>query len=95
MTTENRKMTKTRKSKYPLGGKLTGQYLTNREAECMGLLATGHTMRTAAKAMKISSRTVECYLANIKERFGIPSKSGVLNALYESGFWSYVKNTTP
>lgn len=75
-------------NRHDLSGKLEGQYLTSREAECMSLFARGHTMRTAAEEMGISIRTVESYLANVKERLEIHSKSAVITALYNSGFWA-------
>lgn len=74
--------------KYHLDGKLKGKYLTQRESECVSLLMQGHTMRSAAKKMNISSRTVESCLANMKERLDLSSKSELLCTLYECGFFS-------
>lgn len=49
--------------------------ITNREEECLRLIAHGHTMKTAAKKLEISNRTVEQHLRNVKDKFGLNTKS--------------------
>lgn len=57
--------------------------ITPREYECLGLLARGCTMKTAAKKLAISPRTVEQHLRNIKEKLGLRTKNQLVEAWYE------------
>lgn len=49
--------------------------LTSRESQCLSLVAQGYTMKSAAKKLEISHRTVEQHLRNIKEKLGLQTKS--------------------
>ena len=51
---------------------------TSREYECVSLIAQGCTMKTAARKLKISHRTVEQHLRNIKDKLGINTKSQLM-----------------
>lgn len=55
--------------------------ITEREKECLVLLSQGYTMKKAAVKLKISHRTVEQHMRNIKEKLGLSTK----NQLVE--FW--------
>ncbi len=57
------------------------ELITMREKECLSLIAQGYTMKSAAIKLKISHRTVEQHLRNIKEKYGLHTK----NQLVE--FW--------
>ncbi len=64
--------------------------MTHRERECLTLIAQGYTMKTAAKKLDISHRTVEQHLRNIKDKLGLQTKSQLVeiwhkNKLREGG----------
>lgn len=59
------------------------QLLTVRENQCIEFLSYGFTMKEIAKEMKISPRTVEDYLNNLKIKLGVRRKSEIINALIE------------
>jgi DNA-binding CsgD family transcriptional regulator/predicted ester cyclase len=48
--------------------------LSNREQECLEFLIQGKTAKETAARMKLSSRTVESYLINIKKKLGCSNK---------------------
>ncbi|MDQ2994260.1 MAG: LuxR family transcriptional regulator [Pseudomonadota bacterium] len=52
---------------------------TNREGDCLRLLALGQTMKNIAKVLNISPRTVEMHLRNVKERNGINTKQQLID----------------
>lgn len=66
------------------------QYLTRREAECMVHLLRGKTVPSAAKAMNLSSRTVEYYVKNMKARLACPSKEALIEKVLKSDFLNEV-----
>jgi DNA-binding NarL/FixJ family response regulator len=49
--------------------------LTAREAQVLGLLATGRTNRAIAKELSISEKTVARHLANIFLKIGVSTRS--------------------
>ncbi|ODN42913.1 LuxR C-terminal-related transcriptional regulator [Piscirickettsia litoralis] len=49
--------------------------LTSREIECLYLYISGLTAKEIAKEFEISYRTVETHLLNIKNKYGISTKS--------------------
>lgn len=52
-----------------------GKLLTKREVECLEFIAQGYTMKNIAKKLKISDRTVETHLRNIKDKYGLHTKN--------------------
>ncbi len=52
--------------------------LTKREEQVMSLLATGMKNKEIAHCMGISNRTVDTYLSNIFNKFGVQNRSGAL-----------------
>lgn len=54
-------------------------YLTPREYECICLIKQGMTMKQVANDLTLSPRTVEFYLQNIKQRFGVNRMGDMLN----------------
>lgn len=56
-------------------------YLTTREVECSYCLIYGYTAKQMAKAMKISPRTVENYIYNLKSKFKTDSRAGLIGKL--------------
>lgn len=55
--------------------------LTKREIECIYLLLEGNSYKNIAKKMKISSRTVESYLTNIKNKLACENSADLFNKL--------------
>lgn len=52
--------------------------ISEREKDCLSLIACGYTMKTAAKQLNISPRTVEVHLRNIKEKFNVHTKDQLI-----------------
>lgn len=55
--------------------------LTARESECVSLLMQGRTIKEISKIISLSPRTVEHYIENAKQKFGIRYKSQLLDIL--------------
>lgn len=65
-------------NRFPIGTEIDSAYLSKREMECLELTVKGKTAKQIAKLLKISSRTVEEYLANVKTKMGVSSKSELI-----------------
>lgn len=61
-------------------------YFTRRESECLVLLTTGQTIKETAATLKLSPRTVEFYLKNIKEKLQCRTKIELLEKIQDSDF---------
>lgn len=59
--------------------------LSPREKECAFYLTRGMTAKEIARKMNISSRTVEFYLLNIKEKLGCVRRSEIVSKCLEDG----------
>jgi len=66
---------------YSLGEKYNNLYLTRREAECMIWLLRGKTVNGTATELKLSPRTVEFYLKNVKNKLGCRTKFQLADAV--------------
>jgi DNA-binding CsgD family transcriptional regulator len=71
---------------YGLGDKHGSAYFTRREAECMVLLLKGKTINSVAYALKLSPRTVEYYIKNMKSKLGCRTKFELVDLVYASDF---------
>ncbi len=71
---------------YGLGNKHGNTYLTRREAECMALLLKGKTINSVANILKLSPRTVEYYIKNMKSKLGCKTKFELVDLVYASDF---------
>lgn len=60
-----------------------GVLITPREIECLELIAQGFTMKTTAKKLEISPRTVEQHLRNLKDKFGLNTKGQLVEIWHE------------
>ncbi len=58
-----------------------GTRITHREAECIYHLSLGHTARETARHLGLTYRTVEYYLANIKDKLRCTKKSEIISLL--------------
>jgi DNA-binding CsgD family transcriptional regulator len=71
---------------YLLGEQLQNVYLTKREAECMFLLLKGKSINTIAEVLKLSPRTIEYYLKNMKSKLNCHSKFELIDLIQHSEF---------
>ena len=60
--------------------------LTKRELQCFFHLIQNCSAKKTARLMNISNRTVECYIANIKHKLGIPFLHNFTEYAIERGF---------
>ena len=58
-------------------------YLSRREMECLQLTIKGYTAKRIARELKISHRTVEEYLINIRMKMGATSKAELIEMTIE------------
>jgi DNA-binding CsgD family transcriptional regulator len=66
--------------KYYLGGKLSGKSLSKREYECLFFFSQGRTMKEIAEKMKLSPRTVEVHINNIKIKTGCHTRGELISS---------------
>lgn len=59
--------------------------LSFREWECLNLLSRGNSIKNIALKFKLSPRTVETYLARLKNKIGLSNKSEILS-LFQQKF---------
>ncbi len=76
---------------YNAGIKRGNTYFTCREAECMKLLLQYNTINGIAAILKLSPRTVECYIKNMRAKIGCRTKLELLNIICNSDFMNNVK----
>jgi len=69
-----------------LGAKYSTEYFTKRETECMVWLLRGKTIVSVAAILKISPRTVESYIKNMKEKFACRTKFELIDLVRASDF---------
>jgi DNA-binding CsgD family transcriptional regulator len=65
-------------------------YFTKREAECMVLLLRGKTINSVANILKLSPRTVEYYIKNMKSKLGCRTKFELIDLVYASEFMNNI-----
>ena len=70
-----------------------GYSLTARQSECLFYLLRGKTMKEIAFLLKLSQRTVEEHINNLKKIFNCYSKSQLIEAAYQSGFSTIIPNS--
>ncbi len=80
---------------YYLGSPYEGQYLTRREAECLLLMLRGYTNQEAAHTLTLSSRTVEYYLKNIRNKLDCYSKIHLLCQIQKTNFLDLIDFDIP
>lgn len=69
-----------------LGAKYGDLYFTRRESECMLWLLRGKTISGVAAILKLSPRTVEYYIKNMKSKLGCRTKFELIDLVYTSDF---------
>lgn len=80
---------------YYLGEPYAGVYFTKREAECIYHLAHGKTIRATAKELKLSARTVEFYVKNMKLKVGVRTKHQLVDKVMKQDFLSLLAFMAP
>lgn len=80
---------------YYLGPPYTGQYLTRREAECLLLMLRGYTNGETADYLHLSSRTIEYYLKNIRNKLNCYSKIHLLRQIQKTDFLDVIDFDLP
>lgn len=60
--------------------------LSKREVECLFYLVRGKSMKTVAKILGLSPRTIETYLARLKEKINCYNKSDLIEFAIKEGF---------
>ena len=66
---------------------ITGEaFLTPREQECIRKLIEGKTAKSIARSLKISHRTVEQHITNVKLKMGVLTKSELIGNLLKVEF---------
>lgn len=66
-----------------IGYKDICEKISSREYECLSHLSAGLPAKEIAKAMNISSRTVESHIANMKEKFNCSNKTKLLEIYWK------------
>ncbi|MCK4608603.1 MAG: helix-turn-helix transcriptional regulator [Gammaproteobacteria bacterium] len=80
-------LNKRRKQKmYFLGNNFKGIYLTQREAECMMQLLLEKSFSGAAEKLKLSPRTVEFYVKNMRKKLNCNTKFELIALVRDSDF---------
>jgi DNA-binding CsgD family transcriptional regulator len=77
---------KFRINRFFLNGELKDVYLSKREAECLVYLFDGKSPKNIAKDLKISHRTVEYYIEQVKIKSHCGLKDELLKKLKQCGF---------
>ena len=75
---------------YKLGEKFNDIYFTRREAECMAQLLKGKSIRSTAKILKLSIRTVEFYVNNMRKKLSCHTKFELIDLVMHSDFLSNI-----
>ncbi len=81
-----------KRTRYYLGKKFSGVYLTAQEAKCLHYLILKYTSKKTAVMLKINFRTVEYYRENIRCKVGAVSKKDLLDKIKGTDFMDYVQH---
>lgn len=87
---KKKQLSKRRLPAYGLGAKYSSIYFTKREAECMVWFLRGKTVKGVAEILKLSSRTVEYYLKNMKNKIGCRTKFELVDLVHASEFIKHI-----
>lgn len=70
--------------RYPITINKKQSYLTQRELECLSLLAKGKTIKRTASLMCVSPRTIETLQNNMKERTELYSREQLIEMFFQN-----------
>lgn len=65
--------------KYYLNPEDSNKYITQREFDCLNLMAKGKQIKEIARDLMLAPRTIESYLNNIRTRLGCRSRSQLMD----------------
>ncbi len=68
-----------------LGEEFGNQYLTKRELDVLKCVIVGYSAKKIGHILKISSRTVEGYIHNLKTKLGCNNKAQIIFVAMKSG----------
>lgn len=68
-----------------LAGRGTERALTDRELDCLRLIAAGHTNRSVAARMNVSEATVKTHLSHAFDKLGVGDRAAAVRVAYERG----------
>ena len=77
---------------YFLGDSYEGVYFTKRETETLSYLLQGKTIPETGKMLRLSARTIEFYVKNMKLKTGAKSKVELLEKVRATKIMDYVKS---
>ena len=77
-------------TRYKLGANYKGIYFTKREAECMKWLLVGKTHSSIATILKLSPRSIEYYISNMRTKLGCRTKYQLIDLVRASEFMKNV-----
>lgn len=75
---------------YKLGAKYGNAYFTRREAECMVCLLKGKKIKDVAMILRLSPRTVEFYIKNMKDKVCCRTKFELIDLVNTSEFMKHI-----
>lgn len=71
---------------YSVGPEFPDVYLTGREADCVALLMHGENNPAIATRLKLSSRTVEYYIKNVRFKLNCHSRGHLIEIISKTEF---------
>lgn len=78
--------------RYYLGKNFHEIYITERELDCVRGLVQGKTYIEIGKQLKLSPRTIEFYVKNIKVKVGCKTQKELLNTVLSSDLTSFLED---
>jgi len=78
--------------RYYLGDNFGNIYFTEREGQCMNLVLQGKTIDSIGLKMRLSPRTIEFYVKNMKTKLGCRTKFELIDLVHLSDFVRNFKN---
>lgn len=75
---------------YLIGEELQNIKLSARELECLFYLVRGKTSADIAECMRLSKRTVESYIDNIKIKMNCPTKADLIEKAIHNNFIDFI-----
>ncbi len=77
--------------RYKLGDKFQDIYFSKREAECAAYMIRGKRSCDIAEILGLSSKTVESYIVNMREKLRSKNKYELMGKVWESDFPKFAK----
>lgn len=71
---------------FAWGSKLRKSYFTPRETQCMIQILQGYTIKNISKELRLSPRTIEFYLKNMKHKVRCRTKYQLIDTILGSNF---------